>query len=329
MMKNLSELESMIQKRLDDLKSVPPRNPKTAARARARFLAQAIAASEAQRHTGWGFIFRQRQFAMNMVMALLMIAGLFVGGATTVQAAQDDLPNEPLYVVKTWSEDVSLQFENNPEAKADRLMELAETRVQEIARLVESGQTPPGHVERRLERHLEQTFQLYSKMDDASLDQGLQQLRDQLQQQDHAMQSLQTHATQNAQPILESTRLLLEMHLQVVDDGLLDHEVFRNSVQNGVRHGQTEVPPTSAPFVTTAPHGEQNGQPTPQTDNPGNGNGVGPNPAPGVPDDELTPTPENNGNNPNSGNNAGGNDKDKGKDKDKDPKEKDQDKKPK
>jgi hypothetical protein len=310
MMKNLSELESMIQKRLDELKSVPPRNPKTAARARARFLAQAVAASEARRNTGWGFIFRQRQFAMNMVMALLVIAGLFAGGATTVQAAQDDLPNEPLYIVKTWSEDVSLQFENDPEAKADRLMELAQTRVQEITLLVEAGQTPPRHVELRLEQHLEQTFQLYSRMDDASLEQGLLQLRDQLQQQDHAMQNLQTHATQNAQPILESTRLLLETHLQVVDDGLLDHEVFRNSVQNGVRHGQTETPPTSAPSVTAAPHGEQNGQATPQTDNPGNGNGVGPNPHPGMPDDEATLTPGNNGNDPNSGNN-----KDKNKDK--------------
>jgi hypothetical protein len=122
-MKNLTNLEALIRERLDQIKAVPPRNPQVAARARARFLAQAVAASESRRQKGWGFFFRKQQFAMNMVVTLLVIASLFIGGGTTVKAAQDDLPNEPLYAIKILSEDVSLQFQKDPEARADRLME--------------------------------------------------------------------------------------------------------------------------------------------------------------------------------------------------------------
>src|SRR5512133_1597788 len=175
-MKNQPDLESNIQERLNQIKSVPARNPRVAARARARFLAEASAASEARHNKGWGFIFRKQQFALNMVVALAVILGLFVGGGTTVYAAQDDLPNQPLYPIKTLSEDISLQLESNPEAKVDRLMELTQTRIQEMARMVETGQTPPERARLRLEQHLQQTFQLCSGMADARLDQRLLQL---------------------------------------------------------------------------------------------------------------------------------------------------------
>ncbi len=176
-MKNQISFESTIRERLDELKSVPARNPQVAARARARFLTQAMAASEARRNKGWGFLFRKQQFAMNMFVTLLVIASLFLGGATTVRAAQDELPGQPLYGVKTFSEDISLQFQNSPEAKVERLMELTQTRVHEMEQLIDAGQTPPEQVQLRLEQHIQQALQLSSNMDDAALDRILPQLR--------------------------------------------------------------------------------------------------------------------------------------------------------
>lgn len=312
-MKNQTNFESLIQERLDELKSVPPRNRQVAARARARFLAQAVAASEARRNKGWGFIFRKRQFALNLVVAMVMIVGLFVGGGTTVRAAQDDLPNEPLYAIKTWSEDVSLQFETDPEAKADRLMELTQTRIQEITLLIESGQTPPELVRLRLEQHLQQTLQLYSTMEDAVLDQKLLQLRKQLQQYERDMQGLQVHAAQDEQPILEHTRTMLQTQLQLVNDGLVNHEVFRDTVQNGFHYGQTQTPPMAEPTTTPKPNQGQNGQATSQPGNSGNGNGLGSNNDPDGPHLHVTATPKDNnsGNGPDSGNNPGEKEKDK------------------
>ncbi len=309
-MNNQPDLESSIRERLNRIKSVPARNPQVAAHARARFLAEASAASEARRNKGWGFIFRKQQFALNMVVALVMIVGLFVGGGTTVRAAQDDLPNEPLYPIKTLSEDVSLQFENNPEDKVDRLMKLTQTRVQEMSRMVEAGQTPPEQVRLRLEQHLQQTLQLCSGMEDVKLDQKLLQLRDQLQKYEHDMQGLQVNATQAEQPVLEHTRSMLQTQLQMVNDGLANHEAFRDTVRNGFHYEQTQTPPVPSP----TPQLGQNSQATPEPGNQGNGNGLGPDNNAGGSNAHLTPTPKsNNGNGTNSGNNT--NEKDKDKDK--------------
>jgi hypothetical protein len=107
-MKNQPELEVLIRERLEEIKAIPARDPVIAQRARARFLANAVSASELPRHKGWSSIFRKEQFAMNMIISVLMIAGLLFGGGATVRAAQNDLPNEPLYAWKVWSEDVSL-----------------------------------------------------------------------------------------------------------------------------------------------------------------------------------------------------------------------------
>jgi uncharacterized membrane protein YgcG len=323
-MKKLPDSEAIVQEQLDVLMEVPEPDPQVVARARARFLAQAVSEDEFQRHSVWKSIFRKEQFAMNILVSILVIVGLLAGGGMTVNAAQNDLPNEPLYGVKTWSENVSLQFQNNPEAKVERLMEFAQTRVQEMTQLTETGQTPPDQVRLRLEQHLQQTLQLCSNMDDAALDQTLLQLRDQLQQHERDMERLQTHAAQDAQPILERTRTMLQTRLQLVDDGLQNHEMFRNTVRNGFQYRQTQTPPTSVPSTLPAPNGQQNGQSTPQA-GPDNGNGsgsngqqngqstpqAGPNNSNGPgPNPSGTPMQNNGGNESGTGtNNSGGNNK--------------------
>jgi hypothetical protein len=288
-MRNLTEVESLLRERLEELKPVPPRNPQAAARARARFVADVRAAREARQRWGWGFIFRKQQFAMNMIVALAVIVGLFVGGGTTVRAAQDDLPNEPLYGIKTLSEDISLQFQRDPEAKVERLMELSQTRVQEMTQLVESGQTPPEQVLLRLEQHMQEALQICSDMDDATLDRALSQVRDRLQKQEQDMQRLQSRAAQSAHPILEHTRSMLQTQLHVVNDGLVDHQAFRDTVHDGLQVEQTETPTAS---LSPTPLPEQSGQATPPPDAPGNSNGLGPSNNPSESNAHVTPTPK-------------------------------------
>ncbi len=271
-MKDQIEIESIIQEHLDELKPVPPRNQQMAARGRARFLAEGISANQPQRQKVWGFIFRKQQFAVNGLVALIVIITLFVGGRTTVRAAQDDLPNEPLYAIKILSEDISLQFQGSPEARVERLMQLSQTRIQEMTRLIETGQTPPERVRLRLEQHIQETLELSSNMDDATLDRVLPKLHAQLQQQERDIERLQTLAGQNSQPVLEQIRTMLQMQLYVVGDGLLDHETFRNEFRQGKIKNR-----------------EQDGQATPE---PGDhGNGIGPNDHLNGPNAHMTPTP--------------------------------------
>lgn len=213
---------------------------------------------------------------MNMIISILVIAGLLLGGGATVNAAQNDLPNEPLYAVKMWSEEVGLKFQNDPEQRVERLMELAQVRVQEMKRLAEAGQDVPEPIRQRLQLHIQQALAICAAMDDPAMDRTLLRIRDRLQQQDRDMEQLQIHAPQNAQPALEQARTMLRQRLQLVDQGLLDHEMFRHAVRNGFRFGQDEAATPPAP----SGNGQQNGQPSlvPAGPNPDPG---GPNPDPG------------------------------------------------
>lgn len=195
---------------------------------------------------------------MNMIVAVLVIAGLLAGGGATVNAARDDLPDEPLYSLKLWSEDISLQFQDEPVLKVERLMQLADLRVQEMIRLTDSGRTVPDQVRQRLQEHIQLSLQICASMDDTDLEPALLQVRERLQQQDRDMEQLQIHAQQDAQPVLARTRAMLRQRLQLVDEGLLNQEMFRNSIRNGFRLG---------PEGTVTPTGQngadpRNGQPT-------------------------------------------------------------------
>lgn len=297
------EIDQEVVSRLHEIKSVPSRSAENTQRGRAKFLNEALQVEAAVsgrqflRHNKWNPLGKEK-LVMNAVVSVIVIAGLLFGGGATVNAAQDDLPGETLYAVKTASEDVSVQFTGNAEAKVMRLMELAQTRTQEMAQLIENGVTPPDQVRQRLEQHLQSVFQICANMDDATLDRTLLHLRDQLRDRDRDMEQLQIHATSDAQPLLEQTRLMLQIRLHTVEDGLLDHEQFRQTVRNQHRNGQDDG--LTPPVVTGTPgnglnqeqnteqnreqNREQNGQPT---------SVPGGNDNPGGPNNQPTPGPNN------------------------------------
>lgn len=304
---NHDEIDNEVSTRLEEIKSVPPRDIAMAMRGRANFLNEAmkleptVSARGFLRHIRW-IPFEKEKFAMNILVSIIVVAGLLFGGGATVSAAQDDLPGQPLYAVKTASEDISLQFRNTPEEKVARLMELAQIRIQEMTALTETGQTPPEAVAARLEQHIQMALQTCAKMEDAALDQTLLQIRDQLRQQDRDMEQLQLHASSDALPLLERTRTMLQLRLQLVDDGLLNHEQFRHTVRNGFNFGQN-VTPVVTPVGTQNQNQNQNGQPTSAPGGPNTDPG-GPNDNPGGPNYDSTPG-SNNDNESGSGNGSG------------------------
>jgi len=269
-MKDQNEIETRIRERLSEIKEVPQRNPQTASRGRALFFSQAVSVSESARHKGWMTKSRKERFVMNTLISTLLIAGLLFGGGVTVNAAQNELPNQPLYDLKILSEDIGLQFQNTPEKKVDRLMELAKIRIQEMAKLAENDETIPDQVRLRLERHIRQALQTCITMDDATLDRTLLQIRDRLQQRDRDMEQLKLRTQDQAQ-LLTQTRTMLREQLQLVENGLHNPDTFRINVQNGFRQGQDEE---LTPPVLDG-NQEQNGQSTLIPD--------GPNTEPGVP----------------------------------------------
>ncbi len=128
------ELDPRLAELLDELKSMPERDSRAAMRGKNEFLAEAVSMSESRRHSGWTTIFQPKEkFAMNLIVSVLVIAGLLFGGGATVAAAQDALPTDALYQLKLISEDAQLWLNADPAAEVNLLMEQAQTRTQEMA----------------------------------------------------------------------------------------------------------------------------------------------------------------------------------------------------
>ena len=220
---------------------------------------------------------------MNALVSLVLAAALVLGGGATAVAAQDDLPGQPLYPVKLWTENATLAMTGDPQLKANLLMQMSQTRAEEMAGLVENGDPVPDRVQDRLQDQIHQTLMLAADMDDSALTQTLLQLRDHLQTQDRIMEQLQTHASADTEPLLTQTRSMLQTRLRLVDEGLADPQGFRYAMTNQMQYGQNEEV-TPEPNQQGEPGFHQNDQGGQQPIDPsgiGAGNGGAGNGAPG------------------------------------------------
>ena len=293
-MKQDDKLDPRLAALLDEIKPASARNPQAAARARSRFIAQAVSASEERRHNWWTTIFQQKEkFAMNMLMSALVILGLLFGGSATVSAAQDDLPNQPLYQLKLMSEDAKVWLASDPGLKIEMLMEQVQTRTEEMAALTLAGITPPAELTIRTQERIQQALHIASSLDDASMVVAMEQIRTHLQTQEQLMIRLQDGSCTECEPILQQTREMLHNQLGQIESDLIDPEAFRNQNQN-----QNQVRTTQTPLATDSAVTPQTSC-TPALDGTGQQNGNN-NPPAG------TPIPQDNGNEQNNNDNGGG-----------------------
>jgi hypothetical protein len=283
-MKKNEQFDPRLADLLDELKSVPERDSRAAARGRNRFLAEAVSLSESRRHSWWTTIFQQKEkFAMNLIVSTLVIAGLLFGGTATVAAAQDDLPTGALYQVKLISEDAQLLFNTDPAVEIDLLMQQAQTRTEEMAVLNSQGIVPPAALTTRAQDRIQQALQVASTLDEIAVTDTLLQIRDRLQTQDRLLSQLQDGTCADCEPILEQTRDMLRTQLGQVEDGLADPQgfIYRHRNQIGVATSEpTEVPgatetpvATEEPPVTGTPVVTPQGSCTPVLDGTGQQNG--------------------------------------------------------
>jgi hypothetical protein len=292
-----NKLDPRLVALLDELKPASARDPQAAARARSRFLIQAVSASEERRHNWWMTIFQQKEkFAMNLIMSALVVLSLLFGGSATVSAAQDDLPNQPLYQIKLMSEDAGVWFASDPTTKIEMLMEQAQTRTEEMASLVLAGVTPPVELVTHTQDRIQQALQLATTLDDTSMIVTLEQIRTHLQTQEQLMIQLQDGTCTGCDPILQQTREMLRTQLGQVESDLVDPGTFRNPNQH-----QNQIQTTQTPLATDSLVIPQTSC-TPALDGTGQQNGNN-NPTAG------TPVPQNNGTNEinNENGNGGGN----------------------
>ncbi|MBL8056277.1 MAG: hypothetical protein JNK29_06235 [Anaerolineales bacterium] len=191
---------------LEPLRAIPPRPAAAEQAGRQAFLneaaalrgqrpARAVSPGPAARPTGWKLnLFRKELSPMNVLVTLVLVASLTLGGAgATVYAARDSLPNAPLYGVKLAAEDLRLELGRSPQTQLTTLLELTQTRAQEMLRLAQAGEAVPPVVASRLQTHLAAALHEAAQLGDPELTEALlqieQQTRTQLQILAQARQS--------------------------------------------------------------------------------------------------------------------------------------------
>jgi hypothetical protein len=257
-----NEMDPKIENTLDVLRSVPPRDPGAAARGKAYFLKQAsvmrsaVSRKQETRHNGWiNTIFpvfpRKEHRVMNAMIAVVVAVVIFFGGTgTTVYAAQASLPDQPLYPLKTWSEDTLLLLTGSPQSRINYALDFSGRRITEMASLLSAGRPIPEMTMTRLQNELQQALELAAGMDDPQMAQQLEQIRLRIETQLKTMTALISQAQESPQPVLLQTQLRLQDQVRLCMFGLTDPQGFRLHVQQRQQNRDGMQIPTGTPMPT-------------------------------------------------------------------------------
>ncbi len=169
---------------------------------------------------------------------LLSLTLLFGGAGATVFAAQESLPDEPLYPVKTWSEDLRLELASAPSSQLDLALSFAHRRMLEMVGLVEGGLQVPAQVAERWQRQMDLALALAAEQTGADLEPVLLRIRDRLQAQDRLMTRLRQHSPDESTPLMAQVQARLRERLRLVEAGIEDPLQF----QQHYRHGTENAP---------------------------------------------------------------------------------------
>lgn len=150
-------IDPKLQRRLQQLRGVPPRNSEAAARSKAKFIAEVDEIVKEQgfspntQLTGvstfyqrwkekWIMATPKTRMVLTFVTAFVLVAVFLFGGAgMTAYASQSALPGDALYSVKTGVEQTRVTLARDAAEKARLNLTFAERRLDEIARLIENG----------------------------------------------------------------------------------------------------------------------------------------------------------------------------------------------
>jgi hypothetical protein len=271
----------------NDLQNVPPRDLQAASRGKANFLQQAavyrqsVSRKADQRRNRWSstifplFQRKERLPVLNTLIAVVLAIAVFFGGAgVTVYAAQDSLPDQALYPVKTWSEDAILSLTGSALMGLNYALDFSDRRVAEMADLLAAGKPIPEGVEARLQNELDLTLELAAGLDDPQALQQMVQIRQRAENQMETMTRLISGAPGSEEPLLMRTQARLQEQIQLATMGEMDLQGFRIQIRQRIQNRGGSGEPT--PGSGNNPQGPGPMKPTDMPGPSGSGNGPGP-----------------------------------------------------
>ena len=280
------QIDPKLKKKLDVLDNVPARDQRLAAQGRAQFLSQAVSVrnqavsvkpfSRLKKWFDQSLLLKEKKRMTTFATVVAILALVFGGGAGTVYAAQDALPNDTLYPVKLYSEEFRMNMAGEPDEAFQLMLQFAHRRGDEIEALVDEGEEPTAANMLQLAQQTQMAVQLAGELDgEAKL-----QVQNMIQNQMQRMLKLQENASEEGALLMEQTRTALQMQLMLAGG---DAEPIQNQTQNQ-QQGPEETPGQGGP--NKAP-GQGDNQGEPQGQGPAEDSGP-PEAAPGAGANERT-----------------------------------------
>jgi len=265
--------------RINALHEVPERDPAQVRLCRQAFLAEArtlhpaVSVRSKNRLMGWTRIFRKERSPMFTLARIVLLAAIAFGTTgVTAYAAQDSLPNQALYPVKTWIEDIRLSLSSGQQADFELLQSFAEERIQEIAALVENEIPVPNQVATRLRQQLQQMLQIAANMDDPALIRAMEQLQERSQVQVRILEQLRENSPENAEALGLATQAMHSIR-NAAEGAIQDPLSFRQRQGTNRPEAAPTIPDIQAPNGDSAGPGEDQNPQGPQGPNKSNGAG--------------------------------------------------------
>lgn len=241
--------EDVLQKRLEALHEVPDRNDQAAVVGRERYMAEmrnvvagispdmAVSETPFRRLNGWisnvfglQYSKKERVPMLATLMAVILSISLMFGGAgATAFAANNSLPNDFLYPVKTAAEDARLELTSNPASEVDLLLTYADRRANEILTMGITGDAIPESVLTRLGGHYETIFLIVTGLDQPEAMETLQEVGQILGHQIQKLDRLKSQSTTEPSEVnasMNQLRYMWQYGRDLADLGLVDFDAF-------------------------------------------------------------------------------------------------------
>jgi hypothetical protein len=244
------DLQSLLETMdiLKPLEDVPAPDLVRSQQLRQAFLTRAketlpVSLPELTRHIGWKNTFKKERSPMFTFARILILLAVAFGGTTaTALAAQESLPSEALYPIKTLTENVRLALTSDPEAEVDLLLQFSDERMEEIATLMEQGLPVPEAVATQLQSQLNTALKTCAELDDAALLKLMEQIQERSQEQLKVLEKLgEGSGNQPEDALLLATQAM--NNVRVAAEGALEDPItFRlhqgtNRSEDAPEHG--------------------------------------------------------------------------------------------
>ncbi len=206
------------------------------------------------------YIQKKEIYKMGAIASIITIVMLAVGG-TGVYAAQNSLPGDLLYPVKTAVEEIRYTTEQDAQSRFTSLDEMLQNRFQEMDLMEQNGRQLNEEFVERVQSQTDLMLQTTAALDDNAISPALEEIQLKLKTQLDNMQvetdpggdedgdaDQDQDQDRTKDQLRDQIRDMLRLRLDTVDEAMLDVNRFRNQMQKGM----PSIEVTTDPEVTTS-----------------------------------------------------------------------------